>query len=205
MPIANSKFQIPNSKFSRAPESLNTTRLRLRRPQAGDAEAIFTRYASSAEVTRYLSWPRHRTIEDTKAFLAFSDDQWARWPAGPYLACAAADGTVLGATGLMFENPRTAVTGYVFARDAWGLGYATEALEAMVALARRAGVHRLYALCHAEHRASAHVLEKCGFALEEVRRAHAEFPNLRAGEPQDVLCYGCVLENAADTPAAKCS
>jgi RimJ/RimL family protein N-acetyltransferase len=196
---------MPHDAIVRAPESLNTRRLLLRRPRPGDAEAIFTRYASSLEVTRYLSWPRHRSVADTRAFLAFSDDQWARWPAGPYLACAAMDGTVLGATGLMFENQQTAVTGYVLAKDAWGLGYATEALEAMVALARRAGVHRLYALCHVEHRASAHVLEKCGFALEEVRRAHAEFPNLRAGEAQDVLCYGRVFENAADTPAAKCS
>jgi [ribosomal protein S5]-alanine N-acetyltransferase len=189
----------------RAPHIVTTARLLLRRPQAADAEAIFTRYSSDPRVTRYVGWPAHRTIEDTQAFLTFSEDQWDRWPAGPYLACSRVDGTVLGSTGVMFETADTAMTGYVFATDAWGRGYATEALEATIGVARNTGVHRLYALCHAEHRASVRVLEKCGFALDGTRRAHAEFPNLRPGEAQDVLCYARILENAADTADAKCS
>jgi ribosomal-protein-alanine N-acetyltransferase len=191
--------------MTRAPRIVPTARLLLRRPEPADAEAIFTRYSSDPRVTRYVGWPAHRTIEDTRAFLTFSEDQWGRWPAGPYLACSRADGTVLGSTGLMFETPRTAMTGYVFATDAWGRGYATEALEAMIGVARNTGVHHLYALCHAEHRASVRVLEKCGFALDGTRRAHAEFPNLRPGEAQAVLCYARNLENAADAADAKCS
>jgi [ribosomal protein S5]-alanine N-acetyltransferase len=189
----------------RAPHVVTTARLLLRRPEAADAEAIFTRYSSDPEVTRYVGWPAHRTVDDTRAFLTFSDEQWDRWPAGPYLVCSRADGTVLGSTGLMFETPHAAMTGYVFASDAWGRGYATEALEAMIGVARDAGVHRLYALCHTDHRASARVLEKCGFVLEETRRTRAEFPNLRPGEAQDVRCYARLLENAAGTPVAKCS
>jgi [ribosomal protein S5]-alanine N-acetyltransferase len=189
----------------RAPHIVTTDRLVLRRPGRGDAEAIFSRYSSDPRVTRYVGWPAHRTVDDTRAFLAFSDDQWEKWPAGPYLACSRGDGTVLGSTGLMFETPQTAMTGYVFATDAWGRGYATEALEAMIAVARHLGVHRLYALCHAEHRASAHVLEKGGFVLEGTCRAHAEFPNLRPGEAQDVLCYARILENATGTTDASCS
>jgi [ribosomal protein S5]-alanine N-acetyltransferase len=189
----------------RAPHTVTTARLLLRRPEPADAEAIFSRYSSDPHVTRYVGWPAHRTVADTRAFLAFSDDQWDQWPAGPYLACSRADGTLLGSTGLMFETPQTAMTGYVFATDAWGRGYATEALEAMIAVARNTGVYRLYALCHAEHRASARVLEKCGFMLEATRRAHAEFPNLQPGAPQDVRCYICILENATGTAVAKCS
>jgi RimJ/RimL family protein N-acetyltransferase len=37
------------------------------------------------------------------------------------------------------------------------------------------------------------VLEKCGFACEGTLRRYAEFPNLRPGEPLDVLCYSIVL------------
>jgi [ribosomal protein S5]-alanine N-acetyltransferase len=184
---------------------VTTARLLLRRPRPADAEAIFARYSSDPDVTRYVGWPTHKTVDDTRAFLAFSDDQWDNWPAGPYLACSRADDHIIGSTGLMFETLRCAMTGYVFARDVWGRGYATEALAAMITVARDAGIHRLYALCHAEHRASAHVLEKCGFVLEETRHARAEFPNLRPGEPQDVLCYARILENASGTPEAKCS
>ena len=78
---------------------------------------------------------------------------------------------------------------YVFARDAWGLGYATEALEAMVDVARQTGIERLEAICHAEHIPSVHVLEKCSFVREEVRREHFVFPNLRPQKKSDVFSY----------------
>jgi RimJ/RimL family protein N-acetyltransferase len=60
----------------RAPERIDTARLVLRRPVAGDAEAIFARYAADADVTRYLSFPRHVSVEETRAFLALSDVEW---------------------------------------------------------------------------------------------------------------------------------
>ena len=66
----------------------------------------------------------------------------------------------------------------MLAKDAWGRGFATEALGAMVEIARASGVSRLYALCHVDHRPSAHVLEKCGFTCEGTLRQYAEFPNL---------------------------
>ncbi len=34
-----------------------------------------------AEVTRYLGWPRHTSVEDTRHSSAFSQSEWARWPA----------------------------------------------------------------------------------------------------------------------------
>jgi RimJ/RimL family protein N-acetyltransferase len=189
----------------RASETVTTARLVLRRPRASDAAAIFSRYSSDPDVTRYVGWPTHRSVDDTRAFLTFSDDQWATWPAGPYLVCSRSDGTLLGSTGLMFELPHTAMTGYVLAADAWGRGVATEALSAMIEVAQTTGVRRLYALCHAGHRASARVLEKCGFRLEETRRSYAEFPNLRPGCLEDVLCYARVLEAFVSPLEANCS
>jgi RimJ/RimL family protein N-acetyltransferase len=173
----------------RAPERLYSERLVLRRPRLDDAEPIFTRYAGDPEVTRYVSWPRHASVEPTKAFLAFSDFEWDRWPAGPYLIESREDGVLLGSSGLSFEAPDCASTGYVLARDAWGRGYASEALRAMVDVARVTGVRRLYALCHTDHAASARVLEKGGFTLEATLGGHTEFPNLTPGTLSDVICY----------------
>jgi ribosomal-protein-alanine N-acetyltransferase len=174
-------------------ERIETARLLLRRPVAGDAAAMFERYAGDADVTRFVGWPRHRTVADTLAFLDFSDAEWNRWPGGPYLIVSRADGRLLGSTGLGFEAPDRAVTGYVLAKDSWGQGYATEALHAMVDRARRLGVVRLYALCHPQHRASRRVLEKCAFACEGTWPDHAEFPNLAPGARSDVLCYALIL------------
>jgi ribosomal-protein-alanine N-acetyltransferase len=170
-------------------EVIETARLWLRRPVQADAETIFTRYAGDPLVTRFLSWPTHRNLADTLAFLSWSDREWERAPAGPYLVLARKDDRLLGSTGLMFESPERATTGYVFARNEWGHGYATESLHAMVDLARDLGVGRLEGICHVDHRPSAHVMEKCGFTFEGIHRNHTEFPNLARGVKSDVRSY----------------
>jgi ribosomal-protein-alanine N-acetyltransferase len=172
-----------------APETIDTERLSLRRPRLDDADAIFARYASDPDVTRHVGWPVHRSVDDTRAFLEFAHGEWERWGTGAYLIVRREDGALLGSTGLSCETPHRAMTGYVLAPDAWGRGYATESLRAMVDLARRCGIRRLYALCHTGHPASARVLEKCGFTREGTWRRHTEFPNLAPGEPLDVFCY----------------
>jgi ribosomal-protein-alanine N-acetyltransferase len=173
----------------KAPPLVETSRLVLATPAATDAALIFQRYASDDNVTRYLGWTRHRAVEDTQRFLAFSAIQWEREGAGPYLIWARADGQLLGSTGLGMEPGAQAITGYVLAADAWGKGYATEALSAVVEVATDIGVQRLYAVCHPQHRASWRVLEKCGFTPDASWNRRLEFPNLAAGKTQDVLCY----------------
>ena len=178
----------------KAPTQVETSRLLLVQPRASDAQAIFERYASDPDVTRYLGWPRHETVAETQAFLQLCDDEWERWPAGPYLIRSRGDGQLIGGSGFHFEGPHEAATGYVLAKDAWGRGYATEALGAILTLARQIGVTRLYALCHPGHRASWRVLEKCGFVCDASSTEQAEFPNLAPGVLQDVLYYVAVLE-----------
>ena len=173
----------------RAPEQIETPRLVLSRPIEHDLQEIFDRYASDQEVVTYLSFPRHRTIADTEFFLSISNREWSECPSGPYLIRSKADGALLGGTGLSFETRWRAMTGYVLARNSWGLGYATEALEAMVTLARQLDVIRLYALCHPAHRASQRVLVKGGFTEEAMLRRYSVFPNLDPAEPVDTLCY----------------
>ncbi len=172
-----------------APEQFRTERLLLRRPRASDADAIYRRYAGDPAVGRYLAWPIHASIDDTRAFLSISDAEWERAPAGPYLIFTADGERLLGSTGLAFESDRKASTGYVLAKDAWGHGYATEAVTAMAAVAASVGVTKLSAACHPDHVASRRVLEKAGFRLESERELHVEFPNLMPGTLVDVACY----------------
>jgi RimJ/RimL family protein N-acetyltransferase len=173
----------------KAPLSIQTARLSLRKPDLADVESIFRRYASDPIVTRYLSWPTHRSASDTEAFIAWDETEWQKWPAGSYLIFLREENRLLGSTGLTFKSPRHAVTGYVLAQDAWGVGYATEALNAMVELARQIGVHRLEAACHSDHAPSAHVLEKCGFKRQTTVRESFVFPNLNGEVRSDVLSY----------------
>lgn len=173
----------------KAPQTIKTERLLLRKPTGDDAGEIFERYASDPQVTQYLAWPMHQSVDDTHAFIEWSDAEWEQWPAGPYLICSLADGRILGGTGLAFETAFRATTGYVLAKDAWGKGFATEALLAMKKLASKLGVRRLHAMCYPEHQPSRHVLEKGGFELEGTLRNYFEFPNLHPGEADDVVSY----------------
>lgn len=167
-----------------------------------DVEAIFSRYASDLSVTRYLSWPRHHTVEDTHQFLAFSEQQWQTTSHGPLLIERLEDGVLLGSTGLALDTPYRASTGYLLAQPYWGQGYASEVLTAMVALAEQSGLQRLEAICHHQHQASARVLEKCGFTLEGTLVRHTVFPNLVEAadgsdqQAHDVLMFGLALPGA---------
>jgi RimJ/RimL family protein N-acetyltransferase len=178
-----------------APSRVETARLLLSVPMPSDAAAVFERYAGDPEVTKYLGWPTHQTVSETEAFIAFSTSQWERDGMGPYLIRSRESGVLLGSTGLglantgQSDNRFRAMTGYVLARDAWGKGYATEALRAMVNVARGIGIVSLSALCHPDHQASVHVLEKCEFARDLRWTRKVVFPNLQSGVPQDVWCY----------------
>src|ERR1039458_2643767 len=86
-------------------EIIQTARLRLRKPEVTDAQAIFNRYASDPEVTRYLSWPTHLSLAETVAFLTWSDADWAQWPAGSYLVFSRNGDRLLGGTGSPSPGP----------------------------------------------------------------------------------------------------
>jgi [ribosomal protein S5]-alanine N-acetyltransferase len=161
-----------------------------------DAESIFSAYASDVEVTRYLSWPRHNSLEDTRQFIRFSDAEWAQYPAGPYLIFAKGSSSLLGGTGFGFETPYRASTGYVLARNAWGKGYASEAVDVLTGLCPALGLARLYALCHPAHVRSIRVLEKSRFEYEGVLKRYCTFPNLEDANPLDALCYARVFPSA---------
>ncbi len=177
----------------RVPEIFSTARLTLRRPQSSDASAMFRAYASRPEVTRYLSWPTHRSVDATLAFVRFSDDAWQRDGAGPWLVFATASGALLGSTGLEAGADGTATTGYLLVPEAWGQGYATELLLGVIDEARAGGFTRLSALVNPENRASIRVLEKAGLTRAPDRGQTHPFPNLDAARPLPVFGYELAL------------
>ena len=170
-----------------APHEIDTARLHLRPPRIGDAEAVFHRYASDADVTRYMTFRRHETLADTELFLDFSRLEWSANGCGPYLIFSKATDVLLGGAGLSLHG-NEAETGYLLARDSWGCGYATESLLAMVDVGRTMGLRAMTAHCHPDHRASMHVLEKCGFVAGLRSTASHVFPNISTAR-QDVLSY----------------
>lgn len=142
-----------------------------------------------------MSWRRHEAVDETRAWLNMAVEAWAR--GGPHLAWLLELSEVagpFGAVGLTLEAHRVSV-GYGLARDHWGQGLMTEAVEALVAVASSLpGVHRVWAYCDIENTASARVMEKVGMEYEATLQRWAMHPNL-SDVPRDVLVY--VLPPAA--------
>lgn len=86
------------------------------------------------------------------------------------------DGALAGGIGfepLSGERSGTATFGYWLGRDYWGRGVATDAAQMLSDHALRdGGLRRLEATVFAPNRASARVLEKCGFVLEATLPAY---------------------------------
>jgi len=183
-----------------APNEIVTSRLMLRPPRKSDAEQIFWRYAQDPDVTRYLSWAPHQSIDDTAAFLErITADNEAERSCG-YLIFLRKTSELLGSVGGTIDRHRLQF-GYCLARDAWGRGFATEAARVFTDVAFSSlPVLRIQAYCDVENPASARVLEKTGLQLEGTLRSYLVLPNL--GEaPRDVFLYAKVqgeVESSSD-------
>lgn len=60
------------------PEELRTVRCRLRKPQPGDAPALFAGISGDAEVTRYLGWTTHTELTQTRRQISHELARWQR-------------------------------------------------------------------------------------------------------------------------------
>ena len=74
-------------------------------------------------------------------------------------------------------------------RDAWGHGYAQEAMRTVIAFAAAGGLRKLTARTHLGNRRSDQLLEKLGFTEEGLLRGHI----LRDGERRDCRVFGLLL------------
>ncbi len=170
------------------PETLDTGRLRLRKPQMSDAEAIFTGYAQDPEVTRYVIWTPHPSIETTRQFLRVCAAGWEDGSGFPWVIVRQEDGQLLGMIELGIEG-HSAGLGYVLARPYWGRGYVTEAARAVVGWAlAQPTIFRVWATCDVDNPASARVMEKAGMQREGLLRRFSIHPTISA-EPRDCWCY----------------
>ena len=155
--------------------------------------AIFDGWASDSETTRYVGWPTHQTLDDTYAFIAFSDDQWQKWGCGPLLIEHCETGTVIGSAGFAFFGAGTMVekaeVGYVIAPEHRRRGYATEALRQSITLAQARGVMQLSAGVHPANTVSRHIVENHGFVPGNPSTIPVIFPQINPNKPEHAINY----------------
>lgn len=172
----------------RPPKIIETERLSLRPAVVEDAASIFEQYARDPDVTKYLIWKPHQSIQDTHEYIDRCISVWAEDVAFPYMLIRKEDARLIGAIEIQIDEHK-AELGYVLAKSEWRKGYMSEATQALVDWALgQDDIYRVWAFCDVDNYGSARVLEKVGMQREGILRRWAIHPNV-SKMPRDCYCY----------------
>ncbi|HEX8369920.1 MAG TPA: GNAT family N-acetyltransferase [Pyrinomonadaceae bacterium] len=155
---------------------LETERLILREWTPDDAPAMFE-ICRDAEVMRYIGTGKpYKTLDEAEKFLDWAveyqkEKGFCRWA-----AIEKSSGKIVGSCGFAYthEMPE-AELGYLFGREVWGKGFATEAARAVLNYGfEKLGFREIIAITDLENTASQRVLEKIGFTQRGVEKIDDE-------------------------------
>ena len=153
-----------------------TERLTLRLIDAPRAERIVAR-APAAEDDWAEGYPTGGDVEASGSFLR--EHRRGNDPAefGVYEIVENATGTVVGGIGFHHapDDSGTVEVGYGLVASRWNRGYATEALIAMIALAKVNHARRVQGRALADNAASRRVMEKAGMVFDVVVGGYARY------------------------------
>lgn len=152
---------------------IETDRLLIRTPRLDDAPALLAR-RNDPEVARLQSWEGPLVPNAAAAIVESSIAMGGPVPGEWWMATICErGGTPVGDLAIHPTwGGRTVEIGYTLDRSRWGLGYATEAVDALVdRLFDDPATTRITGMLHPENVASARVLERAGFLFEGHTRA----------------------------------
>lgn len=173
---------------------LQTERLVLRPFAVADAEAMFGNWAGDGEVTKYLTWTPHESVETTRELLTVWEEE-SRKPETYHWAIVSR-GELIGDIVLanVNENNGSGEVGYCLAKKAWGNGFMTEAFREVIRYSfEEVGFHRIEGKHAKENIRSGRVMEKCGLAYEGLLRQYQRL--LSTGEWADIVVRGILVED----------
>ena len=176
---------------------LNTSRLSLREYIHSDWQAVLA-YQSNPEYLEFNPWHQRKPTDVQKFVKMFVGWQQELPRVKFQLAIVLPDqNQLIGSCGVRKKQPNThqAELGYEIAPLYWGQGYATEAAQKMLDFGfEHLELHRVWASCLAENKASARVLERLGMKQEGCIRQN----RWMKGRYWDTLIYGILKHEWAE-------
>lgn len=154
-------------------QQLETQRLILRRFVLEDAQAMYDHWASDDEVTRFLTWPTHGSVQVSEAVLSdwvshYAEDNYYQWAIVPKSL-----GQPIGSIAAVHIHDRIgkAEIGYCIGRAWWHRGIMSEALAAVIRFfLEEVGSDRVEACHDPNNPHSGAVMAKCGMVYEGTQR-----------------------------------
>jgi ribosomal-protein-alanine N-acetyltransferase len=169
---------------------LETERMRLTPLVVDDTQYIFPLMAD-AEVMAFWDVGEIDDPDVIANIVVGQIEEMAQGRAVYWTMRSLGDGQFIGTCDLseIDRRHRRAEVGFMLGREAWGQGYASEAMQAVLSYAATQGLRRLLARTHLGNRRSESLLEKLGFVEEGMLRGHV----LRDGERRDCRLFGLLL------------
>lgn len=152
---------------------LETERLVLRRFAIEDAVMVFDNWAGDDEVTRYMTWPTRRNIEETEKSVCSWAERYVSDSFYHWAITLKEDGNLIGFVSVIScdEIVQKVEMGYCIGKRWWNKGYMTEALAKVVYfLFKEVGVQRIQACHDTNNPNSGRVMSKCGMKYEGTMR-----------------------------------
>lgn len=149
--------------------TLETERLLLRRLTIDDAESMFNNWASDDEVTKYLTWPTHKTIDNSKWFINFCLDGYKNTSFYNWAIELKDTHELIGNISVVnvLEETSGMELGWVIGKKYWGNGYVPEAAKCIMGiLFEDVGVNCIFAQYDINNPKSGRVMQKLGMKYE---------------------------------------
>jgi ribosomal-protein-alanine N-acetyltransferase len=150
--------------------TLETERLILRRFKPEDAETMYANWCADHDVTKYLMWPPHGSIDETRQVL---EDIWlSRYDELDFYQWAIEVKEIhepIGSIGVVKSDDKVQMVhiGYCIGKAWWHKGYTSEALSRLVQFFfEEAGVNRIETRHDPRNPNSGKVMQKAGLRYE---------------------------------------
>lgn len=178
------------------PPIIETERLVLRAPRAGDGETIYNAIVESlTELLPYMDWAHgEQSIDRSEEFARRASAHWVTRDDLPMLIFHKTDGHFIGSSGLHtihWEIPKFEIGYWIRTRES-GHGYMTEAVLGLTKFCfETLEAERVQIRCDALNQRSAGVARRAGYVYEGCTRRDTRTPY---GELRDTLTFSLIRE-----------
>jgi [ribosomal protein S5]-alanine N-acetyltransferase len=150
-------------------KELETKRLILRRFTINDAEFIFKNWASDDEVTKYLTWPSHKNINETISIREKWMKEYEKKDFYQWAIVFKEINEPIGSISVVKQSDDIKMVhiGYCIGKKWWNKGITSEALKTLIKFfLEDVGVNRIESRHDPNNPNSGKVMVKCGMKYE---------------------------------------
>ncbi|RXJ04440.1 N-acetyltransferase [Anaerobacillus alkaliphilus] len=152
--------------------TLETERILLRKFILNDANDMF-QYSSVPEVSKFVPWETHKTVENSKDFISYILKQYEESKLAPWAIELKENRKVIGTIDFVawFPQHYRAEIGFILSKEHWGSGLIPEAANKVIQFGFDSmELNKIKAPCMVENVQSQRVLQKLGMTLEGVMK-----------------------------------